>query len=255
MWVNWQGQKWSAPQGTYGKYLGPFSHMVLAPKKHEHQSVEFKTWAGSNITGEKNWYYVLLNVLLKRMDHSLAILLLKWETCWCSPTEMENRKWPNRHQRHETEKVISVQETRWRQVSSFLFTTNLPLKFRNFYKNHQIRVKKIRTLWLHVNHFKKWPHVPLIRCSPKPIRLQRDQKQRCYLRRKHRRKCNINKERYHVSIHAAHMCWVGFFFIQIVCIFRFHVAEQSILLVVRRLFVGGVVCHTYVIFHDSTWRA
>lgn len=133
---------------------------------------------------------------------------------------------------------------------------NFPLIFCNLYKNLQIRVKKIRRpLWLCVNCFKKWPHVPLIRCSLKPIKLQRDLKQRCYLRKKHKRNCNINKERYHVSVHAAHMYWVGFFFIQKVCILLFHVAEQSILLVVvRHLFVGGLICHTYVIFHDVTWR-
>ena len=51
MWVNCQGQKWSAPQGTNGKYLGSLSHMASTPKKHEHQSVE--TWAGSYITGKK----------------------------------------------------------------------------------------------------------------------------------------------------------------------------------------------------------
>lgn len=118
---------------------------------------------------------------------------------------------------HETERFILVQVTRRQQVCSFLFTTNLPLKFCHLHKNLQIKVKKIRRpLWQCVNRFKKWPHVPQVRCSLKPIRLQRDQKQRCYLRKKPRRKCNINKERYHVSIQSAHICSVRFFFIQIV---------------------------------------
>lgn len=119
---------------------------------------------------------------------------------------------------------------------SFLFKALFFFKCCNFYKNLQIRVKKIqRPLWLCVNCFKKWPHVPLIKCSLKPIRLQRDRKQRCYLRRKHKRNCSINKERYHASVHVAHMCWVGLFFIPKQCILRFDVTEQSILLVVRRL--------------------
>lgn len=54
-------------------------------------------------------------------------------------------------------------------------------------------------------------------------------------RRKHRRSCNINKERYQVSAQAAHICWVEFFFIQKGCILWFHAA---------RLFVGGLFSHT-----------
>lgn len=113
MWVNCQGQKWSAPQGMDGKYLGPLSHMVPAPKKHEHQSVGFLLWNMGWIQyhkgktgGEKAMILCFTSCLTKKdgtlFGHSvnnlrkIDILLGK-----------ENRKCANFHQWHKTERFLS----------------------------------------------------------------------------------------------------------------------------------------------------
>lgn len=120
-----------------------FHTWCLPPKKHEHQSVEFHLWNMGWIQyhrgekGEKNWWYVLPNVWLKRMEHFSGILLLKREKCWYSPPEKENSKCTNLPQWRETE--------RWQQVSSFLFTINPPLKFCNFCKKKKKKTKKRKT--------------------------------------------------------------------------------------------------------------
>lgn len=67
MWGDHQGQKWSAPQGTDGKYLVSLSHMLPATKKtwtSKPYVFSSEKWTGSNIRGKENiwlleqcWYF------------------------------------------------------------------------------------------------------------------------------------------------------------------------------------------------------
>lgn len=110
----------------------------------------------------------------------------------------------------------------------FSVPPNLPLKFCSLYQNPQIRVEEIRRpLWLCVNYFKKWLHVPLIKCSLKPIRLQGAQKQTLFEEETQKNMQHKQRKISYVSVHAAHMCWVELFFIQIVWILHFPMLQNK----------------------------
>lgn len=135
-----------------------------------------------------------------------------------------------------------MQVTSGQQVPS---SPSHPLQYCSFYKIPPNRVEKIkRPLWLCVNYFKKWLHVPLIKCWLKPIRFQGAQKQRRHLRRKHRRKCNLNKERYRMSQYILPTCVeLGHLYINSVYFTFFPCCRTK----------HPVCCHhTSVGFHDTT---
>lgn len=96
-------------------------------------------------------------------------------------------------------------------------------------------------------------HVPRVRSSLKPIRLQKRPKTEMLFEKETQKKTQ-HKQR---KISCLNTCcphvfsWVLLYTNSILWLL---VAEQSILLVVfRRLFVGGDICHTYVIFHGFSW--